>query len=178
MNARKLVLVGRVAGAFGVRGEMRITAYTQNPLALAGYGALLRRDGAAALTIGAARAAKGGVIARAAEITTKEAADALRGLDLYVRRDVLPPTEDEDEFYLTDLIGLSVRTVAGTPWASVKAVHDFGAGDVVELDAGPGRPTQFYAFTRDVFPEVDLDGGYLVFVPPAEIEPERAEDEG
>src|SRR4249919_1150805 len=99
-----LILVGRVAGAFGVKGEVRITSFTAEPAALVGYKTLLREDGQVALTLSGGRAAKSGVVARAKEVETREQAEALRGLRLYIPRDVLPEP-DEDEFYVTDLIG-------------------------------------------------------------------------
>ena len=92
----KLILVGQTAGGFGVRGEVRVTAFTADPLALTAYGPLLRADGTVALTLTSARAVKGAVIGRAREIETKEEADALRGLKLFVPRDRFPePDEDE-----------------------------------------------------------------------------------
>ena len=172
-----LVLVGRVAGAFGVRGEVRISTYTEDPLALARYKALKREDGSPALTVTAARAAKGGVVARCPEVTSKEQADALRGLRLYVARDALPPTDDEDEFYLTDLIGLAAATPDGQALGTVKAVHNFGAGDILELDPGGGRATLYMPFTREVVPEVRIAEGRIVAVPPADDPDARPEEE-
>jgi 16S rRNA processing protein RimM len=170
----KPILVGQVAGAFGVKGEVKITAYTQDPLALSRFAVLLKEDGSPALTIQSARAAKGGVICRVREIATKEAADAARGQKLYVARETLPPVEDEDEFYLADLIGLRGQTPEGQPLGVIKALHNFGAGDVVELDPGGGRATVFYAFTREIFPQVRPADGYVVVVPPVEDEGDPA----
>ena len=110
---------------------------------------------------------KGGVVARAREVSTKEEADALRGLRLHVARDALPPPE-EDEFYLADLIGLTAETPEGEPLGRVKAVHDFGAGDVLEIDPGGGRPTWYAPFTREVVPELRIDEGRLSVVRPEE----------
>ena len=166
------VLVGRVAGAFGVRGEVRITAYTEDPLALLTYRTLLREDGSVALRLQSGRAAKGGVIARTDELTSKEAADALRGLRLYVPREALPPPEDADEFYLADLIGMDAMTGEGEPFGRVKAVHNFKAGDILEIEPGGGRPSRLIPFTRDAVPDIDLAQGRLTVVPPAEIEGE------
>lgn len=167
---RPLILVGRVSGAFGVRGEVRIGTFTEDPMALARYRVLLREDGAPALTIAGARPAKGGVIARCPEVASKEAADALRGLRLYVRREALPAVADEDEFYLADLIGLAAETADGAALGRIKAVHNFGAGDILELDPGGGRPTRYLPFTRAVVPEVRLAEGRAIVVPPAEID--------
>ena len=172
----KRVLVGRVAGGFGVRGEVRISAYTQDPLSLLTYRTLVAEDGAPVLTLQSGRAAKGALIARAPEVASKEAADALRGTRLYVSRDALPPPEDEDEFYLTDLIGLRAETAGGEVLGRVKAVHDFGAGDILEIDPGAGRPTRLIGFTREAIPEVRIAEGRLVVFPPTEEgEPEPAE---
>jgi 16S rRNA processing protein RimM len=163
----KLIQVGRVAGAFGVRGEVRITAFTEDPQSLVRYKTLLREDGSHGLTLQGGRVAKDGVITRCPEIASKEAADAMRGLRLYVPRDALPKT-DEDEFYLADLIGLAAATPQGESLGVVKAVQNFGAGDILELDPGSGRATTFIPFTRACVPEVLISEGRIVAVPPAD----------
>lgn len=162
----KLVLIGRVAGAFGVRGEVRIAAFGDDPKALLTYRDLKRRDGSPAFTLLSGRAAKGDLIATTEPLMVKEAIDALRGLDLYVDRDRLPPPE-EDEFYLTDLIGLRVQTPDGEALGAVKAVQNFGAGDILEIEPEGGEA--FYLpFTRDAVPEVRLSEGLIVAIRPAE----------
>src|SRR5687768_15039145 len=143
-----LIQVGRVAGAFGVRGEVRITSFTAEPAALLDYNTLLREDGSPGLTLSAGRPVKGGVVARAAEVSTREQAEALRGLKLYIARAALPPP-DEDEFYVTDLIGLAVVTADGAPLGTVKAVQDFGAGDLLEITPPEAGPTWYLPFTRE-----------------------------
>jgi 16S rRNA processing protein RimM len=163
----KLVLVGRVAGAFGVKGEVRLAAYTERPEALLGYRDLLRQDGSPGLTLLSGRPQKGDLVARAKEIATKEEADALRGLLLHVPRVALPEPE-EDEYYLTDLIGMAAVTPAGETVGRVKAVQDFGAGDLLEIDPGRGAQTWYLPFTRECAPEVDLAGGKVTVVRPAE----------
>lgn len=168
MSKDRLIAVGRVAGAFGVRGEVRITAFTEEPLALARFRELKRQDGSPGLTILSARDAKGSVICRCAGIETKEQADALRGLRLFIPREALPPAE-EDEFYLADLIGLAVVTPEGGTLGRVKSVQDFGAGDLIEITPAEGGPTWYLAFTRDAVPEVDIASGRLVAVRPTEI---------
>jgi len=164
----ELILVGRVAGAFGIRGEVRITAYTAEPLALLDYRTLTREDGSPGLTLSSGRAAKGGIVARAAEVETREQAEALRGLRLYIPRDILPEPE-EDEFYVTDLIGLSVETAAGEPLGRVKSVQDFGAGDLLEIQPPEGA-SWYLPFTREAVPEVRLAEGKVVAVRPEETE--------
>ena len=168
MTNDRLIAVGRVAGAFGVRGEVRITSFTEDPLALARFRELKRQDGSPGLTILSARDAKGSIICRCAGIETKDQADALRGLRLFIPREALPPA-DEDEFYLADLIGLAVVTPEGEALGRVKSVQDFGAGDILEITPAEGGPTWYLAFTRDAVPEVDIAGGKLVAIRPTEI---------
>lgn len=163
-----LILVGRVAGAFGVRGELRISAYTADPMALAGYRELRREDGRIALTLASGRSTKGGIIARAAEVATREEAEALRGLRLFIPRAALPAPE-EDEFYVADLVGLAVRTPLGEPLGRVKSVQDFGAGDLLEVQPDQGA-SWWLPFTHDAVPEVRLEEGVVVAVRPEELE--------
>ena len=163
-----LVLVGRVAGAFGVRGEVRIASYAAEPLALLAYRDLVDAAGAPVLSLEGGRLARPGeIVARARGVASKEAADALRGVRLHVPRSALPEPE-EDEFYLHDLIGLEARTPGGEPLGRIKAVLDHGAGDILELDPGAGRPTRLLPFTREVVPELRLADGWLAVVPPVE----------
>src|SRR3954471_1228210 len=164
-----LIQVGRVAGAFGVRGEVRITSFTAEPAALLDYKALRREDGSPGLTLTSGRPAKGGVIARAAEVETREQAEALRGLKLYIDRSALPPP-DEDEFYVTDLIGLAVVTPDGAALGAVKAVQDFGAGDLLEITPPEGGATWYLPFTREAVPEVRIADRVVVGVRPEETE--------
>lgn len=162
--ADRLLQVARVAGAFGVRGEIRITTFTEDPLALATYKVLVRQDGSPGLTLTAARAVKGAVIARAKDIDTRDQAQALRGLTLFVPRDSLPPP-DEDEFYLADLIGLAIETPQGEPLGTVKTVQDFGAGDLIEVQPDMGS-SWWLPFTRDAVPQVKIAEGKLIAIPP------------
>ena len=164
-----LILVGRVAGAFGVKGEIRITTFTADPLALVDYKTLLREDGTPGLTLTGGRVAKGGVVVRTKEIETRDQAEAARGLKLYIPRDLLPDPEDEDEYYVTDLIGLDVVDVAGEPLGRVKSVHDFGAGDLLEIEP-PQGPSWWLPFTREAVPEVSIADRRVVAVKPEETE--------
>jgi 16S rRNA processing protein RimM len=164
----RLILVGRVAGAFGVKGELRITSYTDDPVALVRYRDLRRSDGAPALTLTTGRAQKGALVGRASEVATREGAEALRGLELFVPRDVLPPP-DEDEFYLADLIGLAAVDPDGAPLGRIKSVQNFGAGDLLEIAPEAG-PSWWAPFTREAAPEVKLAEGVVVVVKPAESE--------
>src|SRR6185369_1247446 len=107
-------------------------------LALLDYKALRREDGSPGLTLTSGRAAKGGVVVRAKEVETREQAEALRGLRLYIPRDALPEP-DEDEFYVADLVGMEVRSLEGDVLGRVKSVRDFGAGDLPEIQPPTGE---------------------------------------
>ena len=168
MSDAKLILVGQVAGGFGVRGEVRVTAFTADPLALKGYGPLLRADGSVGLTLTTARAAKGAGIGRAKEIETREQADALRGLKLFVPRERFP-APDEDEVYVTDLIGLEARDPDGRVLGRVKAVQNFGASDMLEITPAEGGQTWYLPFTLEATPELHLADGWILAVRPAEV---------
>ena len=173
-ETRNLIFVAQVGAAHGVRGEVKVTTFTADPMALADYKTLLRQDGSPAPTIMSARPTKGGIVARLKGVADRNAAEALRGLKLYIQRDSLPEPE-EDEFYLADLIGLSVETAAGEVLGKVKAVQDFGAGDLLEIQPRAGA-TWWLPFTRQAVPEVRLAQGKLIAAPPATIEADP--DEG
>lgn len=176
MVGPRLVLVGRVAGAFGVKGEVRLTPFGDDPMALVRYRTLLNKDGTSALTLKGGRVHKATLITSAPEITSKEAADALRGLELYAPRDAFAPPEDEDEFYLTDLIGLAVIDTAGTALGRVKTVPNFGAGDLLEIQPPQGA-SYYLPFTRAVVPEVKVGEGLIVVDPPLAAEGEETASE-
>jgi 16S rRNA processing protein RimM len=166
---RGLILIAQAAGAFGVKGDLRITPFTEDPAAALRYGVLKREDGSPALTLTAGRVANGVLIARAREVASREQAQALRGLRLYIDRDSLPEPEP-DEYYLADLIGLEARTPAGEAIGQVKSVQNFGAGDLLEIAPVDGSPSWWAPFTLAVAPEVRLDEGYIVIVRPVEVD--------
>lgn len=169
----RLIFVAQVGAAHGVRGEVKLTAFTADPMALAKYRTLLRQDGAPAVTVLSARPTKGGIVARLQGVGDRNAAEALRGLKLHIRRADLP-APDEDEFYLADLIGLSVETADGEALGQVKAVQDFGAGDLLEIQPRAGA-SWWLPFTREAVPEVRIAEGKLIAAPPASIEADPAE---
>lgn len=169
MTPSRLILVAEVGGAFGVRGELRITAHTADPMALLAYRELRREDGSPGLTLLSARPAKAGVVARVKEVATPEQADALRGLRLYVPREALPEP-DEDEYYLTDLISLSALDPAGALLGKIKSVQNFGADDLLEIEPAAGGASWLAPFTREIVPEVRLAEGHVVIARPAEID--------
>lgn len=165
-----LLFVAQVGAAHGVRGEVKITTFTEDPMALADYRDLKRQDGSPAITVLSARPVKGGIVARLKGVEDRNAAEALRGLKLYIPRDALPDTE-EDEFYLADLIGLSVETAGGEVLGRVKTVQDFGAGDLLEIQPRGGA-TWWLPFTKEAVPEVRIAEGKLIAAPPETTEGE------
>lgn len=163
MSAR--VCLGAVAGAFGMRGEVRLKSFCAEPEAIAAYGPLTDESGMRRFEVTLVKPVKAGFAARLSGVDTKEEADALRGTRLYAGREALPAL-GEDEFYHADLIGLEVRDTGGALLGHVRAVHDHGAGDLLEVH-GPGlKQTVLLPFTRAAVPTVDLSGGRIVADPP------------
>jgi len=159
-----LVIVGAIAGAFGVRGEVRVRSFTTAPEGVVAYGTLYDASGAVALTPVRWRPIKDGLAVTAREVTSREAAEALRNTALHVPRHVLPPPDD-DEFYHVDLIGCRVEALDGAPLGAVVAVHDFGAGDLLAVRDATGR-TMFLPFTLEAVPVVDVKARRIVATPP------------
>jgi 16S rRNA processing protein RimM len=165
------ICVARIGAAHGLRGEVRLNSFTADPMAVTRYGVLSNADGTRTFEIESCRAAKGVLIARFKGLTDRTAAEALCNIDLYVPRDRLPPPA-ADEFYHADLIGLCAVTADGDVVGTVVAVHDFGAGDLIEIAPAGGGPTLLLPFNDTVVPEIDIAGGRLVVVPPHDGEPE------
>jgi 16S rRNA processing protein RimM len=160
------VCVGRIGAAHGTRGEVKLWSFTADPMAIKHYGALATEDGARTFTIAALRPGKDFLVARLAGIDDRTAAEQLTNLDLYVARERLPEAET-DEFYHADLIGLAVVDRSGRALGTVVAVHDFGAGDLIEVRPPQGSTTVMLPFTETVVPIVDIAGGRIVVDPPA-----------
>ena len=168
-----LVCLGVVLGAHGVRGAVRIKSFAMNASYIAAYGPLQTEDGTRfELTVRGV--SRGAVLAEIDGIDRREAAEAMQGTRLFVARDALPDTE-EDEYYHADLIGLSACTASGETYGVVRGIYDYGAGDVIEIEREMDRPILF-PFTRENVPEIDLAAGSLVIDPPAEIEAGDAGD--
>jgi 16S rRNA processing protein RimM len=164
------VIVARIGAAHGVRGEVRLWAFTQDPLAVAGYGPLETKDGARRFEIETVRAASDHLVARLKGVADRDAAQALTNLDLYVPRDRLPAIDEDDTYYHSDLIGLDAMSADGVRIGTVHAVHDFGAGSVLEITPLGNGETLMLPFTETTVPKIDLDAKQIVVVPPAEIE--------
>jgi len=162
--AAKRVCVGVITGAHGVRGAVRLKSFTAEPEDVARYEPLEDEKGERRFALRLVGSAKGVLIATLPGIDDRDRAEALRGTRLYLPRSALPPTAEE-EYYHADLIGLDAALADGTPVGTVRAVHDFGAGDTLEIDR-PSGPPVMVPFTRAVVPVVDLDAGRLVIDPP------------
>lgn len=156
------ICVGAIAGAFGVQGEVRLKSFCAEPTAIADYGPLFTEDGSRSFKVKLTRPIAGGLGARLSGVATKEEADALKGVNLYADRDRLPKLPD-DEYYYNDLIGLEVRDPGGATLGKVLAVHNHGAGDILEISATLGsKGPILLPFTLANVPLVDISAGILV----------------
>ncbi len=162
------VQMGIFGAAVGLKGEIRLKSYTGDPAAIADYGPLYARDGRS-FEITALREAGETVIVRIAGVTDRTGAEALTNIALFVPREALGDTGDEDEFFHADLIGLVAVTETGETLGTVAALYDFGAGEMIEIRPPSGKGL-VYPFTKAVVPVVDLDGRRIVIAPPAEID--------
>ena len=170
------ICVARIGAAHGVRGAVKLWTFTEDPFAIEAYGPLVTKDGARQFELTSAREAKGHLVATLKGVATREDAERLNGVELYVARERLPATE-QDEYYHADLIGLAAVDSANAPLGRVIAIHNFGAGDIIEI-APPQGATLLLPFTNAVVPTVDLAGGRVVIQLPDEIEGDTPEDAG
>ncbi|KGB82349.1 16S rRNA-processing protein RimM [Rhodovulum sp. NI22] len=159
------VCVGAIAGSFGVRGEVRLKSFCAEPEAIGDYAPLFTEDGSRSFTARISRPVKGGFAVRLSGVTTKEQAGALKGTRLFADRAALPDLPD-DEYYHADLIGMEVLDTGGRSLGHVRAVHDHGAGDLLEIH-GPGlKSTVLLPFTNAAVPTVDLGARRIIADPP------------
>jgi 16S rRNA processing protein RimM len=160
------VLLGRIAGAHGLKGEVKIAAFTAQPEDVAAYGPLSTADGARVFEITSLRRSGGGsVIAWLQGVTDRNEAEQLRGTALYVSRAALPAAE-EDEYYHSDLIGLAAVSTQGEPLGEITGIQNFGAGDLLEVRAPGSRQSQLIPFERAHVPKVDLETGCVIVIWP------------
>lgn len=169
------LLMGRIGAAHGIRGEVRIQSFTEDPLALASYGPLSTNRPGLTIRILAARTTTNVLVARLEGINDRNAAEKLNGVELYVDRALLPDPDDDDDFYHADLIGLKARLADGSEIGEVMAVPNFGAGDLLEIRDPRSGDTYLYPFSKAVVPEVRIADGYLLIDPPIEAEPGEEE---
>lgn len=168
--ARPRVLLGRFGAPHGVRGEIRLQSFTADPLAITDYAPLTDAAGTRSFAFASVRAqGKEMLVAKVAGVSTREAAQALRGVEIYAPREALP-TPPEEEFYLADLIGLTAETPQGERLGAVVAVRNFGAGDLLEIAPREPGETLLFPFTKAVAPIIDVAGGRIVIDPPLESE--------
>lgn len=174
MTRDKRICVAKIGAAHGVRGEVKLWPFTEDPMAVIDYGLLSSKDGARQFEVVRARIAKDHLVAVLKGIATREDAERVNGIELYIARDKLPPTE-AGEYYHADLIGLRAIDEAGAAIGNVLAIHNFGAGDIIEIAPERG-PTLLLPFTDAVVPTVDLTEGHVVIVMPQEIDGDSPQD--
>ena len=174
-SSRKL-LMGRIGAAHGIKGEVRIQSFTEDPLGLLDYGPLATNRPGLVIEITDARTTTNVLVARIKGVADRNGVEKLNGVELYIDRDLLPEIEDEDDYYHADLIGLDARLEDGTSLGAIITVPNFGAGDMLEIRNKAGGETRFVPFTKAAVPEVHIAAGYVVVVPPIEVEVEEADE--
>jgi len=168
------ICVAKIGAAHGVRGEVKLWPFTEDPMAVLNYGPLSTKDGARQFEVARARIANDHLVASLKGIATRNDAESVNGIELYIARDKLPDTET-DEYYHADLIGLRAIGERNEDIGSVIAIHNFGAGDIIEIAPGRG-PTLLLPFTNAVVPKVDIAAGHIVIVRPTEIDGDSPQD--
>jgi 16S rRNA processing protein RimM len=161
------VCVAQIGGAHGLRGEVKLKAFTADPMAVKDYAPLESEDGTASFVIEALRPGKSHLVARLRGICDRDAAERLTHVKLFVPRERLPAPA-ADEFYHVDLIGLRAVTVEGHEIGTVLAVHDFGAGDIIEVQLAGSDASMMLPFTETFVPRIDIAGRRIVVAPPGE----------
>ncbi len=164
----ELVKIAEVTGAHGIKGAFTLRSLTENPMTVFELNPMLDDAGIELFAIECIGNKRGTLIARSTSVADRNAADALRGTALYVSKARLPPAE-EDEFFADDLIGLSAVDLCGIHWGTIKAVLDFGGGDIIEVEKEAGDSV-LLPFSRDVVPELDLDAGRATVIAPLGFE--------
>lgn len=164
------ICVARIGAAHGVRGEVKLWSFTEDPAAVAHYGPLETQDGTRCFEIEALRAAKDHFVARIAGVNDRDAAEKLRNIELYIPRARLPKIEEADTFYHADLVGLDAVAPDGTRVGTVHALHNFGAGDIIEIAPAGGGDPLMLPFNETTVPKIDVAARQIVVVPPAETE--------
>ena len=174
-DSANLLLVGRIGAAHGIKGEVRVQSFTEDPLALVSYGPLATSKPGLTIRILAARTTTNVLVARLEGVNDRTAAEKLNGVELFIDRALLPDPDDEDDFYHADLLGLRAQLADGTLLGKVSAVPNFGAGDLIEVRDERSGDTYLYPFTKAVVPEVNIGEGYLVIEVPVDAEPGEEE---
>jgi 16S rRNA processing protein RimM len=170
-GARARILLGRALGAHGLCGEVLIEAFAHPPQNIAAYGTLCDRSGARRFDVDVVRVTRRGVIARIAGVGDRCAAEALKGVEFFIDRDQLPGTR-EGEFYHADLVGLCAVDAAAQVIGTVVGVHNYGAGDLLEIRLANTRQSELVPFAESFVGRVDLAAGRLVVALPRALESE------
>ncbi|MEP6343660.1 MAG: ribosome maturation factor RimM [Maricaulaceae bacterium] len=170
-----MICVAAIAGAFGVKGEVKLKPFTQNPMDCLAYGPLMTGEGDVCLTPTHSKTAGKFIAVSASEVTSREMAEAMKSTKLYVSADNLP-APDEDEFYYRDLVGLQVKTVSGQNGGKIIAVHEYGAGDMIEIKPKDSK-SYYHPFTKEAVPKVDIKAGRVVIVPQIAEVAHRSDEE-
>jgi 16S rRNA processing protein RimM len=166
---KELVLVGKFGAAHGIKGEVRLQSFTGDPAAIGRYGPLSTISGKRFILTHLRPVKADLFVARVEGIKDRTAAEALVNIELFVARAALPPPE-EDEFYLTDLIGLDARDSSGTRIGTILNVLNFGGGDILEMVPEGGGETLLFPFTKEIVPEIDLARRHVIVIPPVETD--------
>jgi 16S rRNA processing protein RimM len=172
--ASNLVLMGRIGAAHGIKGEVRVQSFTEEPLDLVGYSPFATGRPGLIVSIAKARGTTNMLVARIEGVEDRSAAERLNGVELFVERSRLPEPQEADDFYHADLLGLTAQLTDGTTIGEVTAVPNYGAGDILEV-RNAGGETFMFPFTRQVVPEINVKDGFLVIDPPLDADPGEEE---
>lgn len=171
------ILLGVITGAHGIRGDVVVHTFAAEPEDVAAYGPLADTAGTRTFTLHVVRVTpKGGVIARVTGVADRNAAEALKGTELYVDRGKLPAAGD-GEYYHSDLIGLAAVTPEGLPIGEIVTVQNYGAGDLLEIRLAGKTSTELIPFTDSFVPDVDLAARRVTIVLPEAAPQDEDEDE-
>jgi len=163
--SQELICIGAIAGAFGVKGEVRLKSYTANPIDIINYAPVRTQDGSREFEIVLTGQVKKGLTARMTGIITKEDADALKGTELFVPKSRLPQLPD-DEYYYSDLVGMTIQDTGGAALGTVRSVQNHGASDLLEIALSDASATVLLPFTKQCVPTVDMAKRVIVADPP------------
>jgi 16S rRNA processing protein RimM len=169
------ICVGVVVGSHGLKGYVKIKSFMVFPKDIAAYGLLTDKNGKRSFNLDLISNNKKGLVAKLSGVTDRNASEAMRGVELYLSRDLLPKLED-DEFYYTDLVGLKVENTNGETIGIVSMVDNYGAGEIIEVDLQDGG-TEMYKISQEVVPEIDMENGRIVVDPPIDVFAQKNHDE-
>ena len=172
------ICLGKITGAHGIRGEVKIKSFTENARAIDAYGPLENKDGSQTFVLKVTGRIKDDLRAKIKGCDDRNMAEALRGTELYVHRDALPELSQE-EFYHTDLIGLDVKALPNLKViGKVAAMYNFGANDIVEIKLNGSNKLEMLPFTKEYVPEIKINEGYIIVQEMTFASEEEVENEG